>query len=299
MPRRQRQRRARNIRPAKKDEVRLRQAIQGQVFEVWEMLQRELLPILEVWKGDTSIKDSATLIKDGFIDDIQRAIERVSGDLVKMAPLQQAIASSFVEHSFNNNTNRFEKSVERAGGDPSLKRIIKNEQIGGVLASSANQSVDLIKSVPDKYMDDVRGAIMRNYQTGEFNEKKGGLVGELRRLTGIAKNRAELIARDQVNKLNGSLTQIRSEELGAIGYRWHNSNDTRVRGNPSGKYPNVPKNKNHWDREDVYFLWKKWGGSEKKRPIAPDGKPFRDPPVDGNPGMAINCRCDAEPVFTA
>ena len=43
----------------------------------------------------------------------------------------------------------------------------------------------------------------------------------------------------------------------------------------------LPKSKyhgNHWDREGKVYEW-------------------NNPPPDGNPGMPINCRCYAEPIF--
>jgi uncharacterized protein with gpF-like domain len=133
--------------------------------------------------------------------------------------------------------------------------------------------------------------------TGEFNVQKGGLLKELRRLTNMSLNRASLIAVDQAHKINASLNQLRSEELGSISYIWRTADDERVRGNPSGKYPNVPKSRNHFLRDDKEFLWKPWGGSEKTRPVNASGKKIPDPPKEGNPGEPINCRCIAEPVF--
>ena len=68
-------------------------------------------------------------------------------------------------------------------------------------------------------------------------------------------------------------------------------------GNPSGLYPEVEKNSkyhgDHWERQGKYYLFEKMASAPK----APDGKAFRQPPPDGSPGMAINCRCYADPVI--
>ena len=107
-----------------------------------------------------------------------------------------------------------------------------------------------------------------------------------------------MIARDQTAKAISTFSSLRSQNAGSIGYQWHNSQDKRVAGNPNGLYPDVnPKSKyhgDHWDREDKYYLWNKTSGDI---PIAPDGKKFKQPPPDGNPGMPINCRCFAESIF--
>lgn len=88
--------------------------------------------------------------------------------------------------------------------------------------------------------------------------------------------RAELIARDQVGKLNGELTLNRQTGLGITEYIWRTVKDERVRGDPAGLYPNARPS--HYDREGVKYSWD-------------------DPPEGGHPGEAIQCRCFAEPVF--
>ena len=88
--------------------------------------------------------------------------------------------------------------------------------------------------------------------------------------------RAELIARDQVGKLNGELTLNRQTALGIEKYIWRTVKDERVRGDPSGLYPDAKPS--HFDREGKVYSWDS----------SPDG---------GHPGEAIQCRCFAEPVF--
>ena len=121
-------------------------------------------------------------------------------------------------------------------------------------------------------------------------ESSGSLIDQITQLTGSTKNRAKFIARDQSATISGQLNQRRSKNLGSVGYKWINSRDRRVRGNPSGLYPNTPFD--HWHRHGEYFLWTKINNP----PIAPNGKPFRQPPGDGSPGVPIGCRCTAIPV---
>ena len=80
---------------------------------------------------------------------------------------------------------------------------------------------------------------------------------------------AELIARDQVGKLNGQLTEMTHTEMGLSRYRWRGVGDERERSS-------------HVNVEGEIFSWD-------------------DPPlIDGervHPGQAIQCRCFAEPVM--
>lgn len=79
------------------------------------------------------------------------------------------------------------------------------------------------------------------------------------------KNRAALIGRDQVGKLNGRLTQYYQEQAGIEEYKWVTAGDERVR--PA-----------HRRLNGEVFKWK-------------------EPPPEGHPGQPIQCRCIADPVI--
>lgn len=81
---------------------------------------------------------------------------------------------------------------------------------------------------------------------------------------GVMRSRANLIARDQVNKLNGAMTAERYQTAGVNEYVWRTARDERVR-------------QSHAELEGT-----QWD--------------FRTPPDIGNPGYPIQCRCVAEPV---
>lgn len=81
-----------------------------------------------------------------------------------------------------------------------------------------------------------------------------------------AKNRANLIARDQVNKLNGQLNELRQINAGVKRYKWRTNIDGRER-----------SSHNAWN--GMEFSWET--GS----------------PIGTNPGDEIQCRCYAEPIL--
>jgi SPP1 gp7 family putative phage head morphogenesis protein len=83
---------------------------------------------------------------------------------------------------------------------------------------------------------------------------------------GFSARRANLIARDQVLKLNGQLTQTRQVNAGIEEYIWTTSGDERVRDE-------------HKDKEGQTFSW-------------------NDPPPDtGHPAEDYQCRCTAFPII--
>lgn len=135
----------------------------------------------------------------------------------------------------------------------------------------------LITTVSDRYFGDIEAMVSDAVISGGRPEDVQALLED--RL-GVAQSNAARIARDQVNKLNGQLTEMRQRELGIDGYTWRTSNDERVRGRPGGKYPKATPS--HWALDGKSFKWSHPPAS------GTDGEP-------GHPGTAIECRCNAEP----
>lgn len=171
----------------------------------------------------------------------------------------------------------FAKAVAERS-DASLRRVLRE---GGftvefrmtraqrdVIAATVAQNVSLIRSIPQRHMADVEGAVMRSVQAGR---DLGVLSGELQKSYGVTKRRAALIARDQNNKATGALVRARQLELGIGEGIWVHSH--------AGKQP-------------------------RPTHVAMDGKRYAieegmwDPAEDRyvHPGELINCRCVSRPV---
>ena len=127
------------------------------------------------------------------------------------------------------------------------------------------ENVRLIKTIPPRYHDALREALIRVQPEQPFNRqalrqvfsegfKSAGY--NLRRLT-----------RDQTTKYVGQLNQFRQTEVGIDRYKWLTAGDERVR--PS-----------HRANEGLVFFWD-------------------SPPANtGHPGEDVNCRCVALPVLS-
>ena len=96
------------------------------------------------------------------------------------------------------------------------------------------------------------------------------LAGDLQDRFGVADSRAELIARDQVLKLNGQITHQRQQGAGITHYRWSTSRDERVR-------------ESHADLEGSVHSW--------------DDPPEVAPGRWEHPGGDYQCRCVAIPII--
>ena len=119
------------------------------------------------------------------------------------------------------------KSVEKSVND--LKKSIPaliDTNIQTEMRMWVSQNVRLIKTIPEKMLAQAEDIIFEAIRTGvSHKELSNRLIESLE----IPKKRAVIIARDQINKLNGKLTRERNLKLGITEYKWITCNDERVR----------------------------------------------------------------------
>lgn len=172
----------------------------------------------------------------------------------------------------------FAKSVQLRS-DAALRKILRDGGISvkfkmtrtmqDVMDATINEQVSLIKSIPQQYLTQVEGMVMRSVQAGR---DLGPLAKALQEQFGVTKRRAATIARDQNNKASASMTRARQDHLGITEGDWIHS-----------------------------------GGGKHPRPthVAMNGKRFNlrkgmyDQAVGKFilPGELINCRCVWKPVI--
>jgi uncharacterized protein with gpF-like domain len=249
------------IRPPRSVEVDYRRAL----FELHKTLQTSTQAI--------SAMVNAGAPREQTVAAMQREIARTTAayDIAKAKlPDTWTLALSAI------NKRQIENMVAKSLG-VDYARIVDDPAVKGALDMARVKNVELISSIPKEHWGRVIQAVDSNYRGIPLEE--GSLTAQLRKIGDISENRARFIARDQTSKLAGDLTGIRQTEAGIDEYKWRNSQDARVVGNPGGLYPkgNAVHN-NHWNREGKTYSWKK-------------------PPEDGNPGHAPGCRCRGEPII--
>ena len=106
--------------------------------------------------------------------------------------------------------------------------------------------------------------------------KSDGTVTGLKK----AKNRAKLIARDQVGKAYGELNKVRQEELGISRYVFRTSMDERVRANHKAMNGKLCA----WHDASIYYD-RQTGKALQRSSIGG---------VEKHPGADYQCRCGAE-----
>ncbi len=228
---------------------------------VWPELRASVLPLLEQ-------EDRRA---DGLRNDDLSDAMRVS--LAKMSvKLRDALSDDDIAEM----TVRAGRGVDRAHRADFYRRLAKATGVnalvgepfrGAMIQQWSQRNTDLIRSIRDSVVPGIRKDIDAAFVSGARHEvlrkrwREQGLPLNFGTLEGSTK----VIARDQIASLNGPLTQARQQAVGIRHYIWRASGDERVR-----------------DLHDEYngqrFSWD-------------------DPPEDGHPGEAVQCRCVAEAVI--
>lgn len=201
------------------------------------------------------------LHQDGIFDWLERVFnELLTSMMFHVSPHKvQKMVRKSLDETNQFNKKQFHKMLKKAYG---VDIFTAENGLSDKLKLFELQNINLIKSIPTQLHEKLRYKFVEAVQKGKRWET---LVDEVQELGQVTRNRAKLIARDQIGKLNGQLTQIRQEEIGVKQYIWRTSLDERVR-------------KLHVHREGETFDW-------------------ANPPDDGHPGEPIRCRCYAEAVL--
>lgn len=159
-----------------------------------------------------------------------------------------------------------------------MRAIIKIDPIQHEpwLAAETNlfvkNNVSLIKTLPEDVFSSIEQMLFRDARRG-LSPKE--LKKNIKELFGATDNRAAVIARDQVSKFNGSLTELRQKNAGIVEYEWLTSKDGRVRDDHKRLDGTIQR----WDSPPITVTTGKRAGERN------------------HPNGDIFCRCTAAPVL--
>ena len=138
--------------------------------------------------------------------------------------------------------------------------------------SFTTENVSLIESIPNESLTDVEQML---YRDGARKLSPQDMREKIEEEFDVTEGRARVIARDQVSKFNGTLTEQRQVNSGITQYTWLTSKDGRVRSS-------------HEHLDGKVFSW-----SEAPVTVT-TGKRAGE---TNHPGKDIQCRCQAIPVL--
>ena len=198
-------------------------------------------------------------------------IKRILDDLAKRwidrfnesAP---KIADAYMRAQFKATDASFKAALKDAGWTVQFKMT---PAIRDAFEASLQENVGLIRSIPEQYLQQVQGVVMRTYAAGrDLQEMTKGIKA----LYPQVGDRAELIARDQSNKSSAVVARARALQLGIKQAIWMHSSAGKT---PRPSHLKAGRDKLRYDIAKGAYLDGKWI----------------------QPGELINCRCTARVVL--
>lgn len=165
--------------------------------------------------------------------------------------------------------NEWKKAVESTLGIRLADDYYTGELFRKLMKEWIDSNVDLIKTIPNDSLSKMRELVLEGYRNGKPTTK---IVKEIQEVYGMTRRHAQLIARDQIAKLNGQIARLQQEDAGVSEYIWSTSGDSRVR-------------QGHKALDGKRFKW--------SDPPIVDAKTGRR----CHPGEDYQCRCVALAVF--
>lgn len=241
----------------------------------WELTTNLVKPLREAgrriaadlrssWAPRRRVADGSASVGDADPPELDRALKREAARFGRLDEYAAKLASDVATRALRGVDARLVKNLAKSIG-VDLTDTLDAEEIKPAMAEAIAANVDLIKSIPSQYFQEVEEVVTKTFRDGMRWEDA---VDEIQRVGEVTSTRAKVIARDQMGKLNSSFNQVRQTGLGIEEYEWRGVGDQRERDS-------------HKAMEGQRCRWNK------------------PPIVDGeavHPGQAILCRCSAVPI---
>ncbi len=247
-----------------------RKALRDIVREMQKLAMPFLAPLIISIQKDFEAKkreDSINIRLDAISDDIEKTFRDIRLKIAERITLarKERIARSTARSIDEFNKEQVNKQFKRVIG---IELGANSPRVNESIKMYIRENIRLINSLESKALDELEAVVNKSARSGLRVEE---LSKDIQGRFNVAESRADLIARDQTNKLNGQLTMDRQKEIGITSYIWRTAGDERVR----------PM---HAELEGQTFNW--------------DDPPVTSPQGDRNhPGEDYQCRCEAIPVF--
>lgn len=189
--------------------------------------------------------------------------DRLIAMSVRLAVTAEGMVNRILGLESQRHTDRFMETAKRTLG-VDLAAVVREEDLGDYLRAAGLRNAALIKGLADETVKRIQQLVMNAVINGR---SAADLKADLTKQFHFSDNRAWLIARDQIAKLNSDLNKIRHQQAGVTEYTWRTSADERVR-------------ERHRKLEGKVYKYGEPTGAEEGLP----------------PGQPIRCRCIAQAI---
>ncbi len=247
---------------------------------VREMTSETLKEVKKLFKTDTAkdyLKQQKQFAMDANIGSQARIVMNYLTDKFTrlFASKAKSISTNMFENTSKTSKSILHSSLKQLSGGLSLKTGIVPPGYEDIASATVAENVSLIKSIPEKYLADVTGSVMRSITSGQG---LADLVPEIQKYDGQTYRRAKNIALDQTRKAYNTINKNRLVALGVTHFQW-----LHTKGSQS------PRESHLHILDGRTFAFANLEGQQ-----AALGVPERD---RGLPGYPVNCRCTILPVI--
>jgi SPP1 gp7 family putative phage head morphogenesis protein len=130
------------------------------------------------------------------------------------------MASDMLDENLDASASSLKISLRDFASNITIKSEVVTAEIKEVLAASIAENVALIKSIPQRYLLNVQGAVMRSITTGSGLDD---LIPAIQKQNGVTMRRARFIAQDQSRKAYNDINRLRMQKIGIKKFEWVHS----------------------------------------------------------------------------
>lgn len=244
--------------------------VSRQYMRLFKESIEEEIPVLK----EQIMKERGTYHADG-ISDVMALLERVLDRIQKrFTEKEEGYGLRRKLESLANMTRKltireWKKAVDRTLGVNITEDYYLGDFFQTALDRWVDENVSLIKTIPANTLGDMRIIIKEGFLNGKSTTH---IMKEIQHRYNVGKSHVRLLARDQIGKLNASITEAQQRDAGIEEYVWDDCGDSRVR-------------RSHKALNGKRFRW--------------DDPPVVDQKTGRrcHPGEDYQCRCRAKPVF--
>ena len=263
-------------------------AIQGKYTRELQILVEKMVEsasksILRLFKSDTGQEFREQQKEVAAMDESLSSQARILSNalLSKFSKLFALKAKGLAENmtlaTFKVSKSTLHESLKQLTGGLSLKTGVIPKGLEEVANALIAENVSLIKSIPQTYLKNVTGAVMRSITQGHSVLT---LTQEIAKYSKQSKRHVRLLALDQTRKAYNSINKQRMQAVGIKQFEWIHSG--------GGQHPR----KSHEALSGKIF-------SFDDLPVInlEQVQKVYEGPIKGIPGQAINCKCTMRPVI--
>lgn len=238
-----------------------------------ELVRAELIPMLDIIISESRTRtDDPTDIMERIFSGIRVRLTQLMTD----ANIERTVAET-ASTLDNENRDQFRRQFQTVfAADPIAAEPWLKQEVNTFVAENAS----LIKTLPGESLSDIEQMVFRDAKRQLSPQQ---ITANILEAFDTTRGRAQVIARDQVGKFNGRLSELRQKQSGITRYIWQTSEDGRVRSRSnSGGYSdhqNLNGKTFSWDDPPITVFKGKRAGERN------------------HPGQDIQCRCHAIPVI--